>query len=97
MVCLVINEKIYYLDGEVAGTVIDLIFRSDGRIAALIASKIIFPIVRIGLINTVLPYNMVRMIKSKYYILLPKSLLANKKYCQHISNLRLYHQHLNIN
>ena len=67
MVCLVINAKIYFPDGEVAGTVIDLIFKSDGKIVALIASKMIIPLFRMRLINIVLPYNMIRKIRDKYH------------------------------
>ncbi len=74
-----INAKIYFPDGEVAGTVIDLIFKSDGKIVALIASKMIIPLFRMGLINIVLPYSMVRKIRGKYHVLLPKSLLFDRR------------------
>ena len=79
MVCLVINAKIYFPDGEVAGIVIDLIFKRDGKIVAIIASKMVIPVFKMGLINIVLPYNMVRKIKGKYHVLLPKSLLFDKR------------------
>jgi len=75
----VINEKIYFPNGEIAGTVIDLIFKGDGKLVALIVSKMIIPIFRVGLINIVLPYNMVHKIKGKYHVLLPKSLLFDKR------------------
>ena len=74
-----INAKIYFPDGEVAGIVIDLIFKRDGKIVAIIASKMVIPVFKMGLINIVLPYNMVRKIKGKYHVLLPKSLLFDKR------------------
>ena len=74
-----INAKIYFPDGDVAGIVIDLIFKRDGKIVAIIASKMVIPVFKMGLINIVLPYNMVRKIKGKYHVLLPKSLLFDKR------------------
>jgi len=68
------------MDGSQAGYIVDLVFDKRGIIVAVILAKILLPAIKVGLILQVIPYKLVNMLRGKYYVLAPKTLLKLKRY-----------------
>jgi len=68
------------MDGSQAGYIVDLVFDRRGIIVAVILARILLPAIKVGLILQVIPYKLVKMLRGKYYVLAPKTLLKLKRY-----------------
>jgi len=67
----VLGNKIYNLDGSIAGRVIDVFFNSEGKITFVRLARTIIPLINVAIQRKFIPFDLIKFMDMKYVIVVP--------------------------